>query len=103
MKIGDRVRLIIDVGPCCVGDEGLVRQVDALGNMTLRITHRADGTEFTYLLMDVSEEEVVPSGRHEPLPRRRPARRTRGSWGGSRQRGRRGGRPRADTGRYPVR
>ena len=101
MKIGDRVRLIIDVGPCCVGDEGVVRHVDPLGNMTLRITHRADGTEFIYLIMDVSEEEVVPSRRHEPLARARPARRTRGAWGGAALRRRRRGR--ADTGRYPVR
>ena len=101
MKIGDRMRLIIDVGPCCVGDGGLVRQVDAAGNMTLRITHRADGTEFTYLLMDVSEEEGVLGRRHEPLARPRPARRSRASWGGAGLRGRRRARPRA--GRYPVR
>ena len=102
MKIGDRVRLIIDVGPCSIGDEGLVRQVDRRGNMTVQITHRADGTEFIYLVMDVSEEEVVPSHRHESVPRARPARRTRPSWGGPGPR-RRHRRPRAGTGHSPVR
>jgi hypothetical protein len=59
MKIGDRIHLTKDVDSCSAGDEGIVRAVDAQGRMTVEITHRADCSPFTDLLLGVLPAEVA--------------------------------------------
>jgi hypothetical protein len=59
MGINDRVHLVTDVAPCSAGDEGVVRCVDSHGRMTIEITHRADCTPFTFLLLGVMPDEIA--------------------------------------------
>ena len=59
MKIGDRIHLTKDVDSCSAGDEGVVRAIDARGRMTVEITHRADCSPFTDLLLGVLPTEVA--------------------------------------------
>ena len=63
MKTGARVHLTANWGPCSAGDEGVVRHVDAQGNVTVEITHRADCTPFTFLLPPLPPELVAPGGK----------------------------------------
>jgi len=53
MKIGDKVILQKDLGPCKPGAEGVIKNFDNQGNMVVEITHDHQCNPFIFLLPPV--------------------------------------------------